>query len=152
MNPPALDHAAPSYQQWVTPELGLNTTRSKGNPRIGLGYKVSRKDFVSRNPLTSTTYSPSFPRYMSHPRECAPCLLDSASTTTLPFQGFSKRSDKKFQSTTTVVRLNLGKSLPQQPLSPGENCSQAWQSASSVQLPSQSSQGNNNNKIEYGLW
>jgi hypothetical protein len=32
---PALDHAVPSYQQWVTPEMGLKSTQSKGNPSLG---------------------------------------------------------------------------------------------------------------------
>jgi hypothetical protein len=73
MNLPSLDHTSPSYQQWVTPEMGLNSTMGKGNPRLGRGYKVSRnREGFPRISLTSIAYSPSFPTFLSHPREVFP--------------------------------------------------------------------------------
>jgi hypothetical protein len=85
---------------------------------------INRKDF-SQEALTLIAYNLSFPTCMSHPRKCAPSLLNSPSAAPLPFQGFNNRPDRNSQSTIVVVGLPLGKSLPQQPLSPGESFSQA---------------------------
>jgi hypothetical protein len=58
-----------------------------------------------------TTYSPSFPTCLSHPRKCAPSLLNSLTVAPLPFQGFSNKLDRKSQSPAAVVQ-HLRKSIP----------------------------------------
>jgi hypothetical protein len=54
-NLPALDHTAHHSQQWVTPELGLNSTE-QGIPRLG---KVNRKvtQFKRKDSLPGATYA-----------------------------------------------------------------------------------------------
>jgi hypothetical protein len=53
--------------------------------------------------LKLTSYSPSFPTCISHPRKCAPSLLNSPLTAPLPFQGFNNRTNKKYQIPITPV-------------------------------------------------
>jgi hypothetical protein len=101
---PALDHAAQNSQQWVTPELGLNSTRVKGF-LTRLKLHRQQEGFHPRCQLKLTTYNLSFPTCMSHPRKCAPSLLNSPSATPLPFQGFNNRPNMKSQSTVAVVGL-----------------------------------------------
>jgi hypothetical protein len=71
MNLPALDHTAHHAQQWVTPELGLNSIE-QGNSRLGKDNKEvaqnNRKDLLSQEPLMPTTHRPSFPTCLLHPR------------------------------------------------------------------------------------
>jgi hypothetical protein len=49
MNLLALDHAAHHAQQWVTPEMGLNSIK-KGIPRLGKDNRkvteINKKDFL----------------------------------------------------------------------------------------------------------
>jgi hypothetical protein len=51
MNLPAIDHVVHHAQQWVTPEMGLNSTR-QGNSRLGKDKKEvaqnNRKDLLSQ--------------------------------------------------------------------------------------------------------
>jgi hypothetical protein len=75
-NLPALDHAAHHAQQWVTPELGLNST-GQGIPRLGKDNRkvaqINRKDFLpgatyAHNPQTLIPHMP------VPPQECTPSL------------------------------------------------------------------------------
>jgi hypothetical protein len=70
----------------------------------------NRKD-LSQVLTQLTTYSLSFPTCLSHPRKCAPSLLNSPSAAPLPFQGFSNRPDRKSQSVVAVV-YHLWESIP----------------------------------------
>jgi hypothetical protein len=90
----ALDHAAHNSQQWVIPELGLNSTQVKGF-LARLTQIKQQEGLHSRSHLTLTTYSLSFPTRVSHPRKCDPSPLNSASAAPLPFQGFNNRPDMK---------------------------------------------------------
>jgi hypothetical protein len=63
------------------------------------------KDFIPGCQLKLTTYNLSFPTCLSHPRKCAPSLLNSPSVAPLPFQGFNNRLDRNSQSTIAVVGL-----------------------------------------------
>jgi hypothetical protein len=123
MNLPALDHAAQSSQQWVTPELGLNSTWVKGFLARLRQYR-QQEGFHPRSQLKLPTYNLSFPTCLSHPRKCAPSLLNSPSAAPLPFQGFNNRPDRKSQSTVTAVGLLQEFNSPTI-LSPGESFSQA---------------------------
>jgi hypothetical protein len=60
---------------------------------------------------------------MSHPKKCAPSLLNIPSDAPLPFQGFNNMTDINSQSTIAAVELPLEKSLPHHPLSPRESFS-----------------------------
>jgi hypothetical protein len=71
-------------------------------------YIVNHEGFPPRSKLIHTTYSLSFPTCLSHPRKCAPSLLNNPSATPLPFQGFSNRPDKNSQRTIATDRLPLG--------------------------------------------
>jgi len=94
-----LDHTAPSYQQWVTPELGLKSTQSKGNPRLGWDYRKLH-NAIGRIPSKEPTYAHRSQTLIPHmpvpPREYTPSLFHSPSTTPLPFEGFSNRPDQQF--------------------------------------------------------
>jgi hypothetical protein len=101
---PSLDHAAHNSQQWVTPELGLNSTQVKGF--LARLRKIRQQEGShSRSQLKLTTYNLSFPTCLSHPRKCAPSLLNSPSAAPLPFQGFNNRPDMNSQSTIAAVGL-----------------------------------------------
>jgi hypothetical protein len=65
-NLPALDHTTHHCQQWVTPEMGLNSTRVKG---FLTRLKVHRQHerLCHRCQPKLTAYSPSFPTFLSHP-------------------------------------------------------------------------------------
>ena len=93
---------------------------------------------MSRVLTQLAAYNLSFPTFLSQTRKCAPSLINNPSTSPLPFQGFNNKPDMNSQSTIAVVGLPIGKFLPQQPLSPGESCLQAWQPASSVHGPNNS--------------
>jgi hypothetical protein len=84
-NLPALNHVAHHSQQWVTPELGLNSTRVKGFlTRLMVHRQQERLCHMCQIKLT--TYSPSFPTCLYHPRKCASSLLNSPSVASLPFR------------------------------------------------------------------
>jgi hypothetical protein len=59
---------------------------------------IFNKRLGPRCRLLQLAYSPSFPTCLSHPRKCAPSLLNSPSTSPLPFWGFNNRLDRKSQS------------------------------------------------------
>ena len=81
---PALDHIVHHCQQWVTPELGLNSTRVKGFlNRMMCLRQQERLRHRCQHKLAA--YSPSFPTGLSHPRKCAPSLLNNPSAAPLPF-------------------------------------------------------------------
>jgi len=128
MNLRALYHAAQSYQQWVTPELGLNSTRVEGFLDRIRQYK-QQEGFSPRSQIKLSTYIFSFPTWPSHPRKCAPSLLNLPSTTPLPFQGFNNMPNMKSQSTVTAVGILQEFSSPTI-LSPRESCSEAWKPSS----------------------
>ena len=67
---PALDHAAHHSQQWVTPELGLNSTE-QGIPRLGrdnMKLHSTTGRISSKELLTPIDHKLSFPTCLSHPR------------------------------------------------------------------------------------
>ena len=99
---PALDHTTHHSQQWVTLELGLNSTRVKG---LLTRLMVHRQQEILHHKcqIKLTSYSPSFPTCMSHPRKCAPSPLKSPSVRPLPFQGFNNMSDRKSQNPVVAV-------------------------------------------------
>jgi hypothetical protein len=66
-------------------------------------YLRQQQKLCHRCQLELTTYSPSFPTCMSHPRKSASSLLNSPLATPLPFRGFNNRMDKKTQSPVVVV-------------------------------------------------
>jgi hypothetical protein len=86
MNLPALDHTAHHSQQWVTPELGLNST-GQGIPRLG---KVNRKvtQFKRKDSLPGATYAHFSQTLIPHmpvpPQEYTPSLSHSPSTAPPP--------------------------------------------------------------------
>jgi hypothetical protein len=98
----ALDHTAHHSQQWVTPELGLNSTRVKGF-LTKLMYLKQQEKLCHMCQLELTAYSPSFPTCLFHPRKCAPSLLNNPSVASLPFPGFNNKSDRKSQNPVVVV-------------------------------------------------
>jgi hypothetical protein len=100
----ALDDVAQISQQWVTPELGLNSTRVNGF-LSRLRLHSQQEGFHYMLQLKITYYNLSFPTFPSQPRKCAPSLLNSPSTASLPFQGFSNRMDMKSQSSVVVVGI-----------------------------------------------
>jgi hypothetical protein len=63
--------------------------------------------------LKLTTYSPSFPTCLSHPRKYAPSLLRSPLAAPFPFWDFNNGLDKKSQSHVAVV-WHLREINPQQ--------------------------------------
>jgi hypothetical protein len=101
---PSLDHAAQNSQQWVTPELGLNSTRVKGF-LTRLKLHRQQEGFHPRCLLKLSSYSLSFPTCLSHPRKCAPSLLNSPSVAPLPFQASTTGQNRKSQSTVVAVGL-----------------------------------------------
>jgi hypothetical protein len=86
MNLPALDHTAHHSQQWVTPELGLNST-GQGIPRLG---KVNRKvtQFKRKDSLPGATYAHCSQTLIPHmpvpPQEYTPSLSHSPSAAPPP--------------------------------------------------------------------
>jgi hypothetical protein len=112
--PPSLRPRCSSRSIVGHPELGLNST-GQGIPRLGKGNrKVTQSTgrIISQGQLTLTTYNLSFPTCLSHPRKCAPSLLNSPSAAPLPFQGFNNRPNKNSLSTIVVVGLPLGNHFP----------------------------------------
>jgi hypothetical protein len=103
-DPPSLIPRYTNSQQWVTPKLGLNSTWVKGF-LARMRQHRQHESFCLRCQLTLTAYSLSFPTCLSHPRKCAPSLLNNPSTTPLPFQDFNNRLDRKSQSTIAIVGL-----------------------------------------------
>jgi hypothetical protein len=107
-NLPTLDHAAHPTQQWLTPELGLNSTR-QGNSRLGKDNKEvaqnNRKDLLSQEPLTPTTHRPSFPACLLQPRRVHLHQYKSIDYYTSLTLGFNNRLDQKSQSTIPAMRL-----------------------------------------------
>jgi hypothetical protein len=95
-NLPALDHVAHHAQQWVTPELGLNSTR-KGNSRLGKENtevaQNNRKDLLSQEPLMPTTHRPSFPTCLFHPMRVPLHYYKSIGNYTSLSLGFNNRLD-----------------------------------------------------------
>jgi hypothetical protein len=99
-NLPALDHISHHSQQWVTLEMGLNFTQVKGLLTRLLGYRQQER-FYHKFQLKLTVYSPSFSTCLSHPRKCAPSLLNSPSASPLHL----------WSSTIGLLSPNIG-SLP----------------------------------------
>jgi hypothetical protein len=83
-NLPALDYTTHHSQQWVTPEMGLNSTMVKGFLTRIMDHGQQER-LCHKCLLKLTAYSPSFPTCLSHPRKCSPSLLNSPSTAPLPF-------------------------------------------------------------------
>jgi hypothetical protein len=102
INLPTLDHVSHHSQQWVTPEMGLKSTQVKGF-LTKMMYLRQQEKLCHRCQLKLTTYSPSFPTWISHPRKCAPYLLNSPSVSPLPFSGFNNNLDRKSQSPIATV-------------------------------------------------
>jgi hypothetical protein len=65
-NLPSLVCTTHHSQQWVTPELGLNSTRVKGFLTM-LMYLGQQERLCHRCQLKLIAYSPSFPTCLSHP-------------------------------------------------------------------------------------
>ena len=95
MNLPSLDHIAHNAQQWVTPELGLNST-GQGNPRLGCGYRklhIATGRILSRGLLRPTTHRLSFPTCLLHPRRVHLHYYKSIGQYTSLTLGFNNRLD-----------------------------------------------------------
>jgi hypothetical protein len=107
------------FQQQVTPELGLKLHQGKMIPNARLRYDNQHNFSVQGAQLLQLAYNLSFPTCLSHPRKCAPSLLNSPSTAPLPFQGFNNRPDRKSQSPVTNAQHTREQFLEN--LSPGEN-------------------------------
>jgi hypothetical protein len=87
MNLPTIDQTAHHSQQWVTLELGLNST-GQGIPRLGRDNRKLHNTtgrISSKEPLTPTTHRISFPTCLSHPRSVHLHCHTSPSTATPPF-------------------------------------------------------------------
>jgi hypothetical protein len=98
MNLPAIDHTSPHSKQWVTPELGLNST-GQGIPRLGRDNKKLHSTtgrISSKEPLMPTTHRLSFPTCLSHPRSVHLHCHTVHRLLHLPFWGFNNRSDQEF--------------------------------------------------------
>jgi hypothetical protein len=83
-NLPNLGHTTHHSQQLVTPELGLNSTRVRGF-LTRMMYHKQKERLRHRCQLKLTSYSPSFPTCMSHPKNFTPSLLNSPSAAPLHF-------------------------------------------------------------------
>jgi hypothetical protein len=94
---PALDHTTQQSQKWFTPELGLNSTQVK-EFLSRLMYLRQQEKCSHRCQLNLKAYSPSFPTCLSHPRKCAPSLLNSPSSSPFPFSGLRNRSTGSLRS------------------------------------------------------
>jgi hypothetical protein len=108
MNLLALDHVAHHAQQWVTPELGLNST-GQGIPRLGKDNREvaqnNMKDFIPgatyiHNPQTLIPHMQLF-----HPRRVHLHYYKSIDYYTSLSLGFNNRLDRKSQSTVAATRL-----------------------------------------------
>jgi hypothetical protein len=84
MNLPTLEHTAHHTQQWVTPELRLNSTWVKRFLTRLVAHRQQER-LCHRCQLKLIAYNPSFPTCLSHPRKCAPSPLNSPSVAPLPF-------------------------------------------------------------------
>jgi hypothetical protein len=71
-------------------------------------YIVNQEGFPPKSQLIHIAYNLSFPTSLSHPRKCAPSLLNSSLVAPLPFQGFNNMPDMNSQSTIAVVGLPPG--------------------------------------------
>jgi hypothetical protein len=95
---PALDHAAHHSQQWVTPELGLNSTE-QGIPRLGrdnMKLHSTTGRISSKESLTPIAHKLSFPTCLSHPRSIHLHCPTFHRLLHLLFRGFNNRSDQEF--------------------------------------------------------
>ena len=101
-NLPDIDHTSHHSQQWVTPELGLKSTRVNEILTM-LMYHRQQERLCHSCPLKLIAYSPSFPTCLSHPRKCAPSLLNNPSAAPLLFQGFNNRPNRKSQSPVAAI-------------------------------------------------
>jgi hypothetical protein len=82
--------------------MGLNSARVK-EFLTRLMYLRQQEKLCQMFQLKITSYNPSFPKFLSHPKKCAPSLLNSPSAAPLPFWGFNNKLDRKSQSPTVVV-------------------------------------------------
>ena len=98
MNLPALDRIAHHSQQYITPDLGLNSTGQR-NSRLGKDNKEfaqgNRKDLLSQKPLMPTTHRPSFPIRLLHPMRVHLHYYKSIGQYTSLTLGFNNRLDQK---------------------------------------------------------
>jgi hypothetical protein len=123
MNLPALDHIAHHTQQWVTIELGLNST-GKGIPRLGKDNKkvaqINRKDF-SQEPAHTNNLHPLIPHMLVPPQEVCPFSAQQSFGYPTSLPGLQQQARQEFSEHYSYSWAPSGKSLPQQPLSPGES-------------------------------
>jgi hypothetical protein len=94
---PALDHAAHHSQQWVTPELGLNSTE-QGIPRLGrdnMKLHSTTRRISSKELLTPIDHKLSFPTCLSHLMSIHLHCPKIHRLLQLLFRGFNNRSDQK---------------------------------------------------------
>jgi hypothetical protein len=126
-NLPALDHAAHHAQQWVTPELGLNST-GQGIPRLGKGNRkvaqVNRKDYLP-GPAHTNNLQPLIPHMPVPPQEVCPFSAQQSFGCPTSLPGLQQQARHEFSEHYSCSWAPSGKSLPQQPLSPGESFLQA---------------------------
>ena len=143
MKLPSLDHAAHHSQQWVTPELGLNSTRVKGfltrlmalepQERLCHGCSLNYQPTVPHSPhacptprsvplLYSTT--PWLPHFLFELQQHAGKEFEKPCSYNL------SPSEKNSQQFSHLERFLMG--LTNRLF----NIPQAWQPASSVHLPS----------------
>jgi hypothetical protein len=120
MNLPALEHACHHAQKWVTPELGLKSTR-QGIPRLGKGNRkvtqVNRKDYLPR-PAHTSNLQPLIPHMIFPPHEVCPFSAQQSFDYATSLPGHQKQAREEFSKNHGCIWAASGKALPQQPISP----------------------------------
>ena len=128
MTLPALDHTTHHDQQWVTPELGLNST-GQGNSRLGKENKeVSQntgKNLLFQEPLTPIAHRPSLSTCLLHPMRVHLHYYKSIGQYNSLTLVFNNRLDKKYQSTIDATGLPSRRTHFPKDFLTWERCSQA---------------------------
>jgi hypothetical protein len=101
-NLPTLDHTAHHSQQWVTPELGLNSTRVKGF-LTRLMYLRQQGKTLSQVPTQTNSLQSLIPHMPVPPQEVCPFSAQQSFGCPTSFLGFNNRPDRKSQSPVAAV-------------------------------------------------
>jgi hypothetical protein len=93
---PALDHTAHKLSAVGHPRAGAKL--HPGKEILTRLRSLRQHKTQTQVPTQTNNLQSLIPHMLSHPRKCAPSLLNSPSAAPLPFQGFNNRSDRKSQS------------------------------------------------------
>jgi hypothetical protein len=127
---PSLDHTAQNSQQWVTPELGINSTQVN-EFLTRMMYLRQQEKTQSQVPNQTNNLQPLIPHMFVPPQKVCPLFAQQSLGCPTSFPGLQQQARQEVSEPYSCSLAPSGNQFPTI-LSPRENCSRASQSSSSI--------------------